>query len=735
MKVQQETNNNIEYIGEIRENRVGIDRENIDFIATLLTSNLYSNPFASFLRETISNAYDSHVEAKTDHPIILMIDCKSNYNDYSFRSLYSKETYNISVRDYGVGISPERFQKIYTNIGSSTKRESNAYIGGWGIGRFAALSCSDNVQINSYYNGVKYSYIMYKNGTGINIDKISETPGDYKQGVEICVNNIELDTDTVKNAINKLIFFDNLIIHANNIQGRLKSYISDFNDKQIERFNNLSCSDYHYIDSGIYAKVGNVLYEIDKNVVSHKLFEGYGNFMAIECPIGSVNVTPNREQLQYTDKTIKKLKEVLDKAYDELSKMAMKQALQNFKTINDAYNFYANSSNLKLASRISFNVPTLLDFSDLIVNGGKIPEYVWPMIQMIRYDDIPEHIVADIYNKTYRMVKSRINLVKLLEYQLALKCDDRIKQVTKSYYCNEYENVAIVIKRADISDLLRYIITRSTRRNIRTKTEVLKALSFIIKNYKYYELKNDNVPQSYISTFKAVTTKKKPAEKIDIRKYIRYEGYTIYSLRSYLNYYLFESNSKKKLRKGSPHLIVYSPNTKNDELIKQLCADFYDKKIEFITLKKENIPALPKSRLFISLEDFLTLQQKIITKAATAKYLLKKYDDYYKIMLSDSKDKFNDYIYHYNVYSDNEEVQKLLKQYEERKWLDWAAIIKFSLSEDDMKRLMQKKTLQDLDNITDSLLYLIKGRYSKDESFGIEPDKKTILLLTKLLRK
>ena len=132
MKVQQETNNNIEYIGEIRENRVGIDRENIDFIATLLTSNLYSNPFASFLRETISNAYDSHVEAKTDHPIILMIDCKSNYNDYSFRSLYSKETYNISVRDYGVGISPERFQKIYTNIGSSTKRESNAYIGGWG---------------------------------------------------------------------------------------------------------------------------------------------------------------------------------------------------------------------------------------------------------------------------------------------------------------------------------------------------------------------------------------------------------------------------------------------------------------------------------------------------------------------------------------------------------------------------------------------------------------------------
>ena len=127
MKVQQEINSNIEYIGEIKENKVGIDRENIDFIATLLTSNLYSNPFESFLRETISNAYDSHIEANTDHPIILMIDFKGSYG---FN--YSKEPYNISVRDYGVGISPERFQQIYTNIGSSTKRESNDYIGGWG---------------------------------------------------------------------------------------------------------------------------------------------------------------------------------------------------------------------------------------------------------------------------------------------------------------------------------------------------------------------------------------------------------------------------------------------------------------------------------------------------------------------------------------------------------------------------------------------------------------------------
>lgn len=127
MRVQQEVNENIEYIGEIKENKVGIDRANVDFITTLLTSNLYSKPLESFLRETISNAYDSHIEAgKPDTPIILMI--KSTKNNYYGDS----GKYDISVRDYGVGISPERFQKIYTNIGSSTKRESDDYIGGWG---------------------------------------------------------------------------------------------------------------------------------------------------------------------------------------------------------------------------------------------------------------------------------------------------------------------------------------------------------------------------------------------------------------------------------------------------------------------------------------------------------------------------------------------------------------------------------------------------------------------------
>jgi sensor histidine kinase regulating citrate/malate metabolism len=120
MIIKQETGSEAQVIGDIENNKVGIDRQNIDFIATLLTSNLYSNPFESFLRETISNAYDAQVEnGNPEHTIYLLIQSENG-----------KERF--SVRDYGTGISPERFNTIYNKIGSSTKRMSNDFIGGFG---------------------------------------------------------------------------------------------------------------------------------------------------------------------------------------------------------------------------------------------------------------------------------------------------------------------------------------------------------------------------------------------------------------------------------------------------------------------------------------------------------------------------------------------------------------------------------------------------------------------------
>ena len=115
----EQNKHTVETYGDVERNKVSIDPRNAEHIISILSSNLYSNPEESFLRETISNAIDSHREAGTKEPVILSI--KPNGSKY-----------NIIVRDYGTGISPERFDQIYRYIGSSTKRESNEYIGSFG---------------------------------------------------------------------------------------------------------------------------------------------------------------------------------------------------------------------------------------------------------------------------------------------------------------------------------------------------------------------------------------------------------------------------------------------------------------------------------------------------------------------------------------------------------------------------------------------------------------------------
>lgn len=740
MRIQQEVNSNIEYIGEIRENKVGIDRENIDFIATLLTSNLYSKPFESFLREAISNAHDSHVEADTDHPIILMI--KQNIHADRYNWIYNPTyTFDISIRDYGIGISPERFQQIYTNIGSSTKRESNEYIGGWGIGRFAALACSDNVQINSYYDGVKYSYMMYKNGTGINIDKISETKGDYKQGVEIFVNNINLDVDTIKESISKLIFFDNLTIHAENIEAsRLNKYISEFNKRKIIKFKNFATTDYKYINNGTYVKIGNVLYEMNNSKLNNKVTEGY-NFIAVECPIGAVNVTPNREELQYTDKTNNKIRELFSNVSDEINKLILDKINRDFPNINQAYTFYIESNSIEIAPRIRFNAMTMAALTDLKVRGQKIPEDVSKILQQMRYEYIYENAIHVFLNKDSnrrRMSKKDTKIEELFRYNIALKCDDKLRCTTKEYYLSKHSEPTIVVKpnelQISLKELIRKLINRQVFDN---RIQILRAVSFILKNFDYYKLENDKVPKSFIEENKKSSSKSNK-QRVDIRRY-KYDKYWIYGLKEYISYYVNEKTYGKNQK--IIHRVVYAPNTKDDSLIRDLAKTFESLKIEFITLKKEDIPNIPNNKTFISLENFLTLYQKIISKAATALYLRKNYENAYHKM-GDSvcghncehKTEFYSYLDKYLIYSSNNDIDKLLKQYEEKKWLDWAAIIKFSLTDEDIKRLNQRSTIAQLTEVTDSLLYVIKGKYKNDDKFGIKPDRKTTLLLKKLLK-
>ncbi len=285
----------VEVIGDIEEFKTSIDPKNLEFITTLLSSNLYSAPEQSFIREIVSNAWDSHVEAdNTDTPVIIKFDSTNH---------------SITIRDFGIGLSPERFKDIYCNIGSSTKRDSNDFIGGFGLGRFSSLACSNTTFINSYYNGTAYNYIMTKSGNVITYNKVAELPTKEKNGVEVTIKNI-YQFDKFQKALEYLVFFPNIYIDG------LSNKINDTKIKRYKNFASASISMDHKL------LLGNVLYPCDNVKLSADarffLSKISRTGIVVRFNVGELNITPNRESIIYTSESIAKIEQRLVEAKKEM---------------------------------------------------------------------------------------------------------------------------------------------------------------------------------------------------------------------------------------------------------------------------------------------------------------------------------------------------------------------------------------------------------------------------------
>lgn len=676
MILNKEIVHEAEYAGDIQENKVGIDLKNIDFITSLLTSNLYSKPVESFFRETVSNAYDSHVEAGTEDPILILID----------GSNASSSGYQVSIRDYGTGLSPERFDLIYRNIGSSTKRDSNDFIGMFGIGRFAALSCADEATVTSYYNGTKYSYIMYKNGRGINIDKISETKGDYKNGLEVSVC-IKTSYFSMRDAINQLCFFPNIHVeYSGEYNYVLSSAIPEFNNRTVHEAPGFSTCN---ILSKSYYRVGNVLYPVDEGTWAGL----YG--LCLNLEIGSVDITPNREALQFTPRT----KDAISKAITVAKK-----------SIADAITF--NGDNMSLAAfartfsnsyRINLvnynNVEVSYDFIkdcplEFNVDGEHLDKDFIEFFLCIKGYTVDKDWVykASFQSKSRYRSSDKDIWSSVLQHPIYLKKDKVFKQVTIDYFQDNVGTGCYVIFKPDMLDIIKTYYTRTFPD---VKEEVIDTFIKLIKNNSK-TIGNDDVPSSYIASH---STPKVKTDEVKARSYIG-TTYSVYEL-------------KWILHNNDTGIIIYTQNTNDPHIIEQL-GSLCDFKGFFpikyvITVKKEVIPLLEKDKRFVSLDTFLYGNHKIISKIVTAKCIMDDlprgcsplYKRFYKIYKSEV-----DFIE--NTYRCKYLIEELCTLYKERGWYNKEDVKRFAPS--DKKELFQSiikaKNLMmaDVDGIINRLL-------------------------------
>lgn len=312
-------------------------------IFTMLSDTLYADKVGSIIRELSCNAVDSHIEAnKKDIPFDVITPSRL---DPTFK-----------IRDYGVGISEEDMFKIYSSYGTSTKTNSNNYIGAFGLGSKTPFSYTKSFSVTSIYDGIKTLYTAYIDEEGFPaLSKMGSIETDESNGFEV--------------------LFPVDISDINEFDTKARYILEDFdfpvklNDVLIEREKQELVLSYKNIDvvngyHDIYVKVGNIKYKVDRyklkntNYLNAMVFNNHD--IVINLNIGEVELTVSREDISYTDhtiNTIKKYCEIIAAKYEE-------KILEKYENIDNLYDravtinndFYRSPKFLEKYSRFEIDI-------------------------------------------------------------------------------------------------------------------------------------------------------------------------------------------------------------------------------------------------------------------------------------------------------------------------------------------------------------------------------------------
>jgi len=326
-----------------------IDAEDMRYVASLLRNN-YSNTRLAVVREITANALDANIEANSKRSIEV--------------STPSKLSPIFRVRDFGGGLSKQDVFGLYSKYGKSTKRQSNNYIGAFGIGKFAPLSYGDNFTCVSYHGGTRTSYNVFVNDDDdTKIVQLDQKPSSEPTGlcIEVAVSDSDVD-DFRKIIANFFEFFSDKEMpkfigdDGSLVRKRGRIIESKSNSWFFLKDADSNSSYYSRRTHNAHIIMGRVAYPLDKNSIQVENFVESSskkdiiynlldqtNFY-LRLPLGAVKLHHSRESLEYNKATQQKIIGAMLKACDEVQEIA-KQKLADSDDLFDAKSNYARIVN------------------------------------------------------------------------------------------------------------------------------------------------------------------------------------------------------------------------------------------------------------------------------------------------------------------------------------------------------------------------------------------------------
>nr|MDN1003016.1 hypothetical protein [Escherichia coli] len=275
----------------------------------ILSSDLYTNKIRAVVRELITNMIDAHALNGNPEKFIIQVPGRLDPR--------------FVCRDFGPGMSDFDIQGddnspgLYNSYFSSSKAESNDFIGGFGLGSKSPFSYTDTFSITSYHKGEIRGYVAYMDGDGPQIKPtfVKEMGPDDKTGIEIVVPVEEKDFRNFAYEVSYIMrpFKDLAII--NGLDHEI-DYFPDFDD-----YYGVNPERYWPDRGGLYAIYGGIVYPIDGVIRDRNWLSIRNEVNYIKFPMGSLDIAPSREALSLDDRTrkniIERVKELSEKAFNE----------------------------------------------------------------------------------------------------------------------------------------------------------------------------------------------------------------------------------------------------------------------------------------------------------------------------------------------------------------------------------------------------------------------------------
>lgn len=259
---------------------------------SILVSGIYQYKIEAIVRELSTNAVDSEKEAR-------------NLVPYDVH-LPTHEEPLFSIRDYGTGISKEDLEEIYFNFFASTKEDNNDATGFIGIGSKSPLSYNTkSFNVESWKDGQHCIYLCFIGKDGVpDYNLVHEGESDEPNGLKVslpvnvsdiyefecCARKVYRWFDIKPNFIDKSVDISDPCIFRNDVYGI-------------------------YNESKTIALMGNIAYPINRHPALDKYQGLVDKPIVLFFDIGDIEFNAAREGLEYTNRTIKRLKEKFDEVF------------------------------------------------------------------------------------------------------------------------------------------------------------------------------------------------------------------------------------------------------------------------------------------------------------------------------------------------------------------------------------------------------------------------------------